>query len=481
MADKKLFKDGVPIYGDQLLLRVSRDKLTAVVVKNGEANPDMAHLDTVALFADIKNQGVVSGLLDDPKLQEDGTYLVAQGRPAVHGDNASFTAFVQPSIVRAPKVVNSGSGKVDYRELGAIVNVPKDKLLIKKTPPTQGEEGENVFGDALKAKPGKDKAMKVSAGVRLSEDGLEAVSELEGKFMMADGKASVVGEHIVSGDVDMKSGNISFVGSRLLINGTVLPGFRVKCKGDIYIAKGVEGAKVQAGGNLEIKGGVIGEDVHLQSWKDLSADFVENVGKIEVRGNLNITDSIIQAKARVGGDMSVVHGKGTMIGGEYVVGGSVRVKELGSDAEVVTTVQVGLNPELEGVKKRLEADKAVWPGRMSEILKNTTALKKMKKEEGKNFPAEKLEMLKKLNAELPEVMDKVNDITMREEALAEEMEATIGACVYVYEKLYPGVAVTIGDQKRVIASEENQVVIYFDKSSRKIKLRPMTDDEKGDI
>ena len=478
MADKKLFKEGVPVCGETFFLKVSKDKLEAVIVSDADEKPDIASLDKAVLMEDLKNNGIIAGVLDAPVPKGDGIYIVAQGRAAVHGENAIFKTYVKPSIVRAPKSQNTSGDQVDYRELGSIVNVPKDKLLIRKIPPTTGTEGEDVFGDSLKAKPGKDQAMKVSTGVELSEDGLDATSVVDGKFMMADGKASVVTEHVISGDIDMKIGNIAFVGARLLINGTVLPGFRVKGKGDIYIAKGVENSVVIAGGNMEIKGGVIGEDVILQSWGNINVDFVENVSKIEARGSLTVTDSIIQAKVKTGGDVTVLQGKGTLIGGEYIVGGSVRVKELGSDAEVHTDLQVGINPELEDKKKKLQADKAIWPDKMSEILKDTSALKKMQKSEGANFPEEKKELLKKLNSMLPTVMEKVNEITERETAMDEELAKSIDESVYVYGTVFPGVSVTIGGQKRVLINEERNVVIYFDKESHKIKFRPMTSDEK---
>jgi hypothetical protein len=76
-------------------------------------------------------------------------------------------------------------------------------------------------------------------------------------------------------------------------------------------------------------------------------------------------------------------------------------------------------------------------------------------------------------------MDKVNKITINEEAMAEEMAKTINECVYVYGTVYPGVRVTIGNNSRVLTNEENSVVIHFDKAKQKINLRTMTKEEKA--
>ncbi len=477
MADSNLTKKGVPVCNETYMLKVSKNRLEAVIFPR-EGAEGIGDIDTAALLAEVKATGVESGLLEAPTPKGDGSYLVAKGEAAVHGENAKLRTHVKPAIVRAPKSLKPGKDNVDYRELGAIVNVPKDKLLLSKIVATPGTEGKDVFGQKLTPKGGKDLKIKIGPGVTLSEDEMQVTSGVEGKFMLADGKAAVLTEHTISGDIDLAVGNIAFVGERLIINGTVLPGFKVKCKQDIYIAQGVENADISAGGNLEIKGGVIGADVILRSWGDIIVDFAENIGKIEVRGSLTISDSIIQANVKTGGDVYVLQGKGTLIGGKYIVGGSVYVKELGSDAEVVTELSVGMNPELEEKKRKLDEEKAVWPVKMSEILKNTTALKKMQKEEGADFPQEKNELLKKLNDQLPFVMDKVNEITVQEETMDEEMAKTINECVYVYGTVYPGVRVNVGSHSRVLSSEENSVAIYFDKTEHKIKLRTLTEAEK---
>ncbi len=482
MADANLFKKGVAVCDDTFLLKVTKDKLKAVIApqeEDGDGIGDVSTINSASLAKDLKTFEVVSGVLDKPIPKGNGLFVVAEGRAAVNGENAKFKTHVKPCVVRSPKSRKKGDDNVDFRELGTIVNVSKDRILIEKIPPTPGDIGEDVFGEPLKPKPGKDQAMKVGSGVELSEDGLKATSLVDGKFMLADGKASVLTEHSVMSNVDMTVGNVAFVGEKLEVNGTVHPGFKIKCKGDVYISQGVENSEVMSGGNLVIKGGVIGEEVVLQSWGNVTADFVENIGKIEARGSLTITDSIIQANVKVGQNVTVLQGKGTLIGGKFVVGGSVHVKELGSDAEVVTELLVGINPELEEKKKKLDADKEIWPVRMSDNLRDTTALKKMQKEEGKNFPPEKLAQLKKLVADLPKVMEKTNEITEREEAMGEEMAKSVGECVFVYGTVFPGVSVSIGSKTRVLINEERWVVIHFEKESQKIKFRTMTPAERS--
>ncbi len=479
---KELIKKGAEV-GDNLLLKVSRNGLEAVIASKDPKVPiNIGTLDWNALRDEIKEEGVVFGLLSQPQARAAGGWIVAMGREAVPGVNARVKYYIKPTVVRAPKVAKNNNNKVDYRELGAIVNVPKDKLLLEKITLTRGTPGKTVCGEEINTKPGKDITIKVGSGVRLSADGTQAFAEVEGKYMLADGKASVMTEHTVQGDIDLSQGNIAFVGQRLNINGAVEPGFKIKCKGDIFIAKGVQNsAVITAGGSLEIKGGVVGEAVVIRSWGDGSIDFVEGVNTIEVKGSLTVTDSIIQGRARVGVDFRVLGGKGVLIGGHCTVGGSVYARELGSDGEVVTEINVGINPRLAEKVEKLERDKEIWPEKMTEILKATSALKEMQRDEKGNLIPEKVELLRQYNAMLPEAMEKVNQITERENELALEMDQAANESVYVYGILYPGTKVTIAGVTRIINTMEEGTVVYFNKDKQQIHCRAMTPEEKAAI
>lgn len=477
-----LIKKGVSICDDKFVLKVSKDKLQAFIsVKDPKGGVTLGDVDVNALMADVRQSGVNFGVLGSPQPRDDGTYCVARGIKVVHGENAKIKAYVKPCVVRVPKMNTSTNEKVDFRELGSIVNVPKDKLLLEKIPPTAGTPGKTVLSDVISPKAGKDITVKVGQGVRLSEDGMKAYSEVEGKYMLADGKAAVMTEHLMSGDVDMSTGNIVFVGERITVNGAVQPGFTVKCKKDVYIAMGVQNsASIIAGGDIVIKGGVIGDEIVIQCWGDVKVDFVENVGRIEVKSNLYVSDTIIQAKVHAGKDVIVTGGKGILIGGKYIVGGSLHAKEIGSEAEVSTEIAVGINPELEERKQHLAKEKELWPAKMNEIIKTTTALKKQQKDEG-SLPPDKMELLKKLNGMLPEVMEKVNQLTEKEEALEVELEKATNECVYVYGTVFPGTRVSIGSLSRTLTSMEERVVIHFDKPTQQIHCRAMTPEEKNNM
>jgi len=285
---------------------------------------------------------------------------------------------------------------------------------------------------------------------------------------------------VVKGDLDLSVGNVAFCGKALTIAGNVLPGFKVRCKGDVVIQKNVNNAEVLTHGKLEVGGSIVGEEVLLRSKEDMSVGFVENGPVLETLGNLTINDFMVQGKAKVGGDLVAVKGNGTIVGGVLVVGGSIYVKDLGSDGEVVTEINVGINPALEVRRKKLDEEMAIWPERLNQTIKNIGTLEAMLKEDSE-MPPEKQALLAKMMAVMPKLMERVNLLSEASKKLQEEMAKLTKECVYVCGTLYPGVTIKIGGIPRLFTMEEEGVVIHFEPKSRQIHIRKMLAEEKENI
>lgn len=475
MASEKLFKGGVEIQNGSFILMVTKDRLQAVVTpKDVKAG---ARLDHELLQKELAENGIVGGVLPAPESAGGGSFCVAKGAAPDPGENARVKMHVKP-VIPGPQRTDPDKDQVDYRELGSIVNVAKDRLLLEKISPTQGKAGQDVFGVSIPAKPGKDSKLKYGKGVTLSPDETKIFAALDGKFVMSEGKPTVFGEHSITGDVDMKVGNIVFGGAKLTISGEILPGFSVKCRGDVWIGQGVNNSSVMAGGALTVIGGVVGEEAKLRAKGDITVDFVENGPKLETAGYLRVNDVLLQAQASVGKDVIATQGNGTIIGGKIIAAGSVHVKELGCDAEVVTEVCVGLVPSLQMKKQKIDDDLTLWSDRLNEVIKNISALEKIKKDLAGKLPEDKSTLLAKCKTFMPKAMEKVNLLTEENKDLELELEQMVNEVVYVYGHLFPGVVVKIGSLVRTITLEEEQSVVYFDTTTHQILVRKMTRDER---
>ncbi len=476
MSELKLGAHPLIICDDKYTLQLSKDKLQLVLaLKDAEVFEPTDWKDVIAT---AMAAGVNHGFNEELPTLTDGKAVIALGTPPQPGENAKVKPLVRPAVIQTKEADKSKTERVDFREQGNIVNVPEDQLLLEKIPATKGVPGRNILGEEIATKDGKDVTIRCGPGVELSEDGLKVTSTVKGKFVMAGGKPAVYEEHTVGSDVDMSVGNVTFSGKHLHITGQVLPGFKVKCMGSIQVDEGVNNAEIIAGADLKIKGGLIGEECSIRVWGDMEVDFCENTGLIETRGNMIINDFVVQGYIRVEKDLKALTGKGALIGGNYVLGGSLHVLELGSDAEVNTEVVVGRNPALELKKRKVEAAKGIWPPRLNEMLKDISALNVMMKKEGKDFSKENAEKLRKLNGLLPKVMEANNHLGELEEQLDKEIEESATQSIYVYGQLHPGVQVTIGKICRVLNTPENSVVIEFDKEKRAIHVRGMNPEER---
>ncbi len=467
----------IPLDDSGFALKISPDGLAALLVAR-EKGPAAEPPAGDQLAALLRSAGVVHGVLATPRRRGATEWLVAQGTPPRHGDNARIRFFVKPSVVRAPKLKGpSRSGRVDYRDLGGVVNVREGQPLFEKVPPTPGEPGTTVLGKPIAPKPGKDARVRLGPGVRQEEGSNRYVAACYGRFVMADDKASVFDEYVVSGDVDLSTGNISFAGRSLVVNGAVLPGFKIRCRGDVSVAKGMQGASILAGGSVTVLGGMVGEGTRITAIGDIVVDFCENGPLLSTKGSVLVKDALVQTRVQAGGDLRAVGGKGLVVGGSYVLGGSLWVRELGSDAGVVTEVTVGLAPSLARRKEELARAQEIWPARMSETLKNITGLEKMKKEAGGVLPPDKERLLQKYKAFLPKVSDKVNALTRLEEEMAAEIDRAATQAVFVAGTLYHGVRITIGKATRVISAEEQGVAVRLHPRNLEIVTVKLTEEE----
>lgn len=478
MASEKLFKGGIPVEEDSsLVLKVSKDRLCAVVASKSNEPFTVAEMPHEALDKLLAQEGIVHGILSELQPRPDGSICVAKGGAPRHGEDSKVKLHVKPSMVRAPKVKDPSKDKVDFRELGSIVNVEKGRYLLEIIPPTPGSSGKDVFGAEIPPKPGKEKKLRMGPGVTLSDDGLKVYADCDGKFVMLDGRPGVYDEHVVSGDVDMAVGNIAFGGRSLIIRGEVPPGFSLKCRGDIQIDKGVHNSIIMAGGRLTINGSVVGDDTVLKAKGDITVAFMENGPCVEAGENLTVLDSCIQCQAMVGGKF-YTKGQGVVMGGKYIVGGSVYVQELGSEAEVQTNLSVGVVPSVQGRKQKVDEELRLWAERMNEIIKNISALEKMKKEQKGSFPEDRQTLLQKYKVAMPKAMERVNILTDQVNELEKELEQMVNESVYVAGIVHPGTVISIGSATRYITSEERECVIYFDKDTRQILIRKLKPEDQ---
>lgn len=217
-------------------------------------------------LADVKKvleeKKIVWGIVPDEQIEEAlikgrvADFTIAVGLQPVAGVDARFENLTPVAGERKPLV--NESGDVDYRELGDIVMVHKDDVLMQRIPAIPGKKGRNVLGDIIEPTGGADTPFSGDKkGVHLNpNDPNQLLSDMTGQPLSIP-NGMIVSPILTVKQVDLASGNIRFDGS-VVVLGNVDEGMKIYALEDITVDGNVTDAQLECMGNLIIKGGVTG-------------------------------------------------------------------------------------------------------------------------------------------------------------------------------------------------------------------------------
>ncbi|WP_298438520.1 FapA family protein [Geobacter sp.] len=297
--------------------------------------------------------------------------LAACGRPPEAGADGELVSLLPEARKRDPGSDDDDS-IIDYRNRGEIVSVAAGTPLMRHIPPVSGLAGESVFGKEIPPPPVTDMQFAQNpSGAELSPDDPNLlVAAIAGQPILA--KDCVTVEPIIKvKNVDLSSGNLSFIGS-IVVAGDIAAGMTVQASGDISVGGVVEAAKVEAGGSIDVSGGIIGQgEVHgargeqaetarVSAKDSVTALFVENA-VVTAGADITIQGFAMQSELSAGSRIAVGQEgsqKGHIIGGSCQAVNEIHAVTLGSHAGVHTLVSVGVDPsvreKLSTVKLKLQ-------------------------------------------------------------------------------------------------------------------------------
>lgn len=299
---------------------------------------------------------------------------LATGKPAVDGEHTRFELLVADTRDRAPQV--DARGLINFRELGAIPLVVAGQPLMRRYPPTAGAAGCNVRGETVAPVPGRnDVFVENLPGSQVASDNPDLLVATVNGQPVRSGNGVKVEQILQIGDVDMASGNISFDGT-VQVNGEVLPGMKIHATGDIIVKGVVDAAEIDAGGDIQVGGGIIAQ-ARVNAGGSVHARFVEN-GHVRAGSTITIDDAALQSDLQAMNQIIVgakSRERGRLAGGSARAQLLVQAPVVGATSGGVTTIQLGVNPVLDAkyqdVLHRLEKQKEE-EGNLEKLLKHLT-------------------------------------------------------------------------------------------------------------
>jgi uncharacterized protein (DUF342 family) len=184
--------------------------------------------------------------------------LIAKGKETIHGIDDILE--IKYHLVDDKENLNEDSSKsIDYKAIGSVEGVKKGQVLALLHPGKDGQDGIDITGRTVKAKIAKKIVLAVGEGCEII-DNHTVLAAYEGRPSSKGNMFFVYRVHEISGDVELKTGNIKFVGD-IVINGSVNEGMKVESGNCILIKKNVTEAEITANGNIIVKGNVIHSNV----------------------------------------------------------------------------------------------------------------------------------------------------------------------------------------------------------------------------
>lgn len=364
------------LHGDEIRVEVSEDNMEAYIfVPSSRAK----HLTKESIRAVLKKEKIVSGI-DEEAIERlvsqkicDENVLIAKGKPATTGEDGRFEFFFNSEIKKNPKVLPDGS--VDYRNTKYFQMVKEGDKIAEYISATRGESGYTVKGQFLTAKPGKEIPPLKGQGFYMTEDRKEYFAKVDGKIEIKNRLLMIEKVLIIRGDVDLISGNIDFIGD-VHVKGDVASGMEIKARGQVVVSGHVGAANIEAGEDIILKSGISGNDkAVLVAGGDIHGKFFES-STIRTRGNL-YANSILNSEIEVAGVIQTNGKHGTIIGGKVHATGGITVGTIGSNAEIPTQVESGINESWIRDVQELQAARKKTKFELSMVLRALEAFKNM--------------------------------------------------------------------------------------------------------
>ena len=418
----------------------------------------------------LRNNRIVYGI-DEEFLKEftdrpiyNEKITVAEGLRAENGQNAYIQYNFETDQNRI-KLREGSNGRIDFKDINIIKNVVEKQPLAKKIPLTEGTSGRTVTGKIIPAKDGKDTTLPVGKNVHIGGDDEDTIiADISGQVILTGGKINVEPVYTVNGDVNLKTGNIIFLGT-VVIDGSVEDGFSVKAAGNIEVNGTVAKAELDAEGDIIVHQGITGKNAGMvRAGRSIWARFIENA-QIEAGNMVVVSDGIINSQVDAYKRIICRGKRAHIVGGRLRASEEINAKNIGSPTSGTETIcEVGIDPKSKLQLEKLLAKKAEMDKQLEDVQLNLQTLINIKKQR-KSLPEDK-------EIQMGELMDRrqllVSDLQENGEEIKKIQDflntlKTRGR-VSASSKVYSGVKIIIKDAVNEVRTEYKAVTFILEKN-----------------
>ncbi len=385
----------------------------------------------------------------EPRHGRDGVRLIVGGELGQAGAKLAF-------------------GMFDYKDRAFFRQVAHGEAVAQVSPPTDGQSGNTLFGEALEARDGKILAQTTGPGVEVHDGVVYAARD--GVLSIRADFIDVVDLVVIDGDVDYNTGHVHVDSGSVQISGSVLPGFVVEAPGDIEVGGIVDNAAIKAGGSVLVRGSILGgteQGCNVVAGNNVFAKLVRDA-TVRAGGDITVQREAFNCELDMDGHLLMETKPGTLSGGTAHARAGARLYNLGSQQWVRTELRCGgegrriisLRETLDRYQLELkrfhkdfgtEPDKAIL-SRTSPRLKERTQARLLRR--------------KQLFQEVRRIREELLDY---EREAAQREPPTIN----VRENTYPKSLLKLGGSRMVVETELNRSHFWYDAEHGNIQRSPL--------
>ncbi|MCM1182832.1 MAG: FapA family protein [Roseburia sp.] len=437
---------------ERCVVNVMADRLTAVLrmypPSVGGIPLTRAKIMEALEWAKVKSgidEAAIREALQDRQYCTD--IVVARGSRPTPGSDAKITYYFDTDNSARPELKEDGS--VDFFKLNNLHRCTAGQVLAEITPEVRGEDGVDVQGNVTPPREVKKCTFAYGRNMEISPDGLQLVSMVDGHVALIEGTVFVSDVYTVQ-DVGTSTGNIEYKGD-VEVKGNVCENFSIKTTGNVFVNGVVEGAVIEAGGNIVIARGMHGQNKgRLKAGGNIIAKFI-SAAKVEADGFVE-ADQILNSQVSSEHFVMADTGKGLITGGRVVAKVAINAKNIGSPMGGSTIVEVGIDPE---AKRRLaELQKSV--GEKSKAIpqmKKVISGLEQKIKNGVTLTEEQMKNARMLQEMLAQTQAQVREELEEIETLDQMLKGKNNAHIDIRGTMYQGVAVSISGATMTVKNE----------------------------
>ncbi|MDD3270390.1 MAG: FapA family protein [Syntrophomonadaceae bacterium] len=443
-------------------IEISPDKMQAYLTVNPNLEASLSMDEIVTKLTELGiNYGIDENAICNAIRIPGNKMLAAAGKYPVPGKDGEVQYFYQPP---EKKPVLCEDGSVNYYELGSIIPISAGQIIAKRTAPTAGRPGLNIFSEEAPAAQGKTKYFNVGKGVITNDD--KAIAEFDGALSWLNDKILVSKLMVINGDVDFSQGNVDFMG-KVVVAGSVKDGFKVEATDDIEIRGGIENAQVISHkGSVFVQKGIIGKEAaFIKAAKNVEARFIQEAN-VDAGQNIVINEYTIRSNLKAG-DSVLIQGRKGRILGNNSISARTRIKASG----IMNSPSLDL--KVEGIqRKELHQQIRDLTARIMELeeqLKKTAeTIRKLR--DNVSDPSA-ISLLQKLLPQYMQIIEELDQNNDDRKCLVSMLNSTLGeGMIEIGGNLEAGMVFGIKEDSFKLESHVSSIRMYYDPEAKRIVL-----------